>query len=366
MVAQSRSKILLIYTGGTIGMLENPATGVLEPLDFVYLQKQLPELHALGCELSVETLAPPIDSSAITPTTWADIAHIIERAYEVYDGFVVLHGTDTMAYTASALSFMLRGLAKPVILTGSQLPIGRLRTDGKENLISAIEIAASRRSDGTPRVPEVCIFFQNALMRGNRATKVSADQFQAFKSHNYPRLAYAGIDIRYNDAFIHRSVPVSPLTVHDQLDDRVAILKLFPGISALQVEVVLQIEGLRGVVFETFGSGNAPMADWFIEAVRRAVDRGVVIVNVTQCSTGHVDMLRYETGHILHRIGVVSGLDMTTEAAITKLMVLCGQGLPPSEVKRIMALPRRGEMSLPDEGDDHRCWEILNATDVEA
>ncbi len=357
---KSKTRILLIYTGGTIGMLENPATGVLEPLDFAYLKQQVPELSALSCSIDVLTLDPPIDSSAITPSSWIDIAQLIQQHYHSHDGFVVLHGTDTMAYSASALSFILRGLAKPVIFTGSQLPIGRLRTDGKENLISAIEIAASRRDDGSPRVPEVCIFFQNVLLRGNRASKVSADQFQAFKSHNYPRLAYAGIEIRYNDNFIHRSPGAGGIELHTNLDTRVALLKLFPGMGREQVCAILEMPGLRGVVMETFGSGNAPMADWFIHALEEALARDIVIVNITQCSTGHVDMKRYETGLRLHKMGIVSGMDMTTEAAITKLMVLCGQSLSTSDIKRLMGQPRRGEMSLEQDSDDLLCWEMLN------
>lgn len=342
-------------------MLENSSTGVLEPLDFAYLGQHLPELSALSCHIRVETLAKPIDSSAITPDTWVEIARIIERFYHEVDGFVVLHGTDTMAYTASALSFMLKGLTKPVIFTGSQLPVGRLRTDGRENLISAIEVALSRTDDGSPRVPEVCIFFQDSLLRGNRSSKVNADHFEAFKSYNYPRLALAGIDILYNDAFIHQVESGVSLKVHDQVSRDVALLKLFPGITLAHVEAVLDIPNLKGVVLETFGSGNAPSDDWFVEAVTRAVARGVVIVNVSQCSTGYVDMCRYETGHKLYKLGVVSGMDMTTEAAITKLMVLCGMGISIEEVKRLMAEPRRGEMSLtPGDSNDLQCWERLN------
>lgn len=353
--------ILLVYTGGTIGMLENPQTGVLEPLDFAYLQEQLPELQALPCQISVETIEPPIDSSAITPEAWVRIAMIIASAYERYDGFVVLHGTDTMAYTASALSFMFENLAKPVILTGSQLPIGSLRTDGKENLISAIEIAAARSERGTPRVPEVCIFFQNVLLRGNRARKVSTYEFDAFKSSNYPRLAYTGIHTRYNDSFIHQPTNSSaPLGVRTSIETNVAVLKLFPGIGASQVEAILGMQGLKGVVLETFGAGNAPTASWFIEALQRAIDKRIVIINITQCNTGYVDMLRYDTGVRLHRMGVINGQDLTLEAAITKLMLVCGMGLSPGETKQRLESPCRGEMSQTPELEDYSVWERLN------
>lgn len=359
MATHSTNAILLIYTGGTIGMLENPLTGVLEPLDFAYLQEQLPELGTLGCHIAVEALPQPIDSSSVSAEVWVDIARIVEREYDHYDGFVVLHGTDTMAYSASALSFMLRNLGKPVIFTGSQLPIGRMRTDGKENLISAIEIASARTEDDQPRVPEVCIFFQNTLMRGNRAMKVSVDQFQAFKSHNYPRLAHAGIDIRYNDYFIHHPAEGSQFKIYTQLSSEVIVLKLFPCITSLQVNAILQAPGVRGVVMETYGSGNGPKEGWFYEALESALARGIVIVNITQCSTGAVDMRRYETGVRLHTMGIIDGRDMTTEAAITKLMVLLGQDLPSSKVAERMALPTRGEMSLEPEGDDKLCWEML-------
>lgn len=350
-------KILLIYTGGTIGMLENPQTGALEPLDFAYLEEQVPELKQLDCEIQVLSIEPPIDSSAIQPKHWSELALIIKEHYDTHDGFVILHGTDTMAYTASALSFMLKGLAKPIIITGSQLPVGRVRTDGKENLITALEMAAAHYEDGTPRVPEVCVFFQNHLMRGNRTSKVSADQFRAFESHNYPKLAYSGIDIRYNDNFIHRPEG-SKLEVYTAVDARVVVLKLFPGMTPEVLSAILAIPGLRGVVLETFGSGNAPCEEWFIQPLREALSRGIIIINVTQCTTGYVDMSRYATGQELNALGIISGMDMTTEAALTKLMVLLGQGFSEEKLRLLLARPIRGEMSLDPEGNDLLCWEM--------
>lgn len=342
-------------------MLENPTTGALEPLNFAYLQEQVPELSQLDCLINVLSIEPPIDSSAILPKNWVELALIIGDNYERYDGFVILHGTDTMAYTASALSFMLRGLAKPVIITGSQLPISRLRTDGKENLITALEMASNRGGDDLPHIQEVCIYFQNQLMRGNRTTKVSADQFRAFESHNYPKLAYAGIEIRYNDNFLHRSSEQPPLEVYSEINPHVVILKLFPGISPEVVHAVLGIEGLRGVVLETYGSGNAPKDNWFIDCLEDAIERDIVIINVTQCLTGYVDMCRYETGRILHSLGIISGMDMTTEAAVTKLMVLLGQGFDKETLRHLLATPIRGEMSLDPEDNDLLCWEMVRS-----
>ncbi|KGN74398.1 1-alkyl-2-acetylglycerophosphocholine esterase [Porphyromonas macacae] len=343
--ANTESSILIIYTGGTIGMVENPKTGVLEPFDFGYLNHNIPELQHIGCNITIEQFTPPIDSSAIKPDLWAKVALMIQENYDRYDGFVVLHGTDTMAYTASALSFMLKYLTKPVILTGSQLPISKLRTDGKENLITAIEIAAAT-INGHPRVPEVCIFFENHLMRGNRTSKISADQFNAFESYNYPKLAYAGIDIKYNDSVIrypanwNKSLEVKP-----NMDANVAILKIFPGITREVVEAILSIPTLKGVVLETFGSGNAFMDEWFLNALSNAVKRGVVIINVTQCVTGYVDMMRYETGHQLMNTGLLSGYDTTTECALVKLMYLLGQGYSNEKVKQLMEQSLRGEIN---------------------
>lgn len=353
-----KTQILLIYTGGTIGMLENPQTGALEPLDFNYLKAQVPELQRLDSDIDVLSLDPPIDSSAIRPKTWVDLVHIIHDCYANYDGFVVLHGTDTMAYTASALSFMFQGLDKPVVITGSQLPIGRLRTDGKENLITALEIAGAKNGEGRARVPEVCVFFQNFLMRGNRASKVSADQFRAFDSYNYPKLAYAGIDIGYNDNFIHQPQKRDGFRIYTKLEANVVVLKLFPGISPQVISSILGIEGLRAVVLESFGSGNAPDEDWFIDLLQEAISRGIIIVNVTQCSTGSVDMMRYATGRKLQALGIISGMDMTTEAALTKLMVLLAQGFDEERLRQLIARPIRGEMRGEEDADELLSWEM--------
>ncbi len=345
--SKEEASILLIYTGGTIGMIRNSQTGALEAFNFQHLRQHVPELEELGCQVSTVQFDPPMDSSEMGPESWEKIVRVIADNYHTYDGFVVLHGTDTMAYTASALSFMLENLNKPVILTGSQLPIGMFRTDGKENLITAIEIAAAKEND-QPVVPEVCIFFENNLFRGNRTCKTSADHFNAFRSYNYPVLAHAGISIKYDTAQIYRPVSRRPLKPHYLLDRHVAILKLFPGISPEVVESILHIPGLKGVVMETFGSGNAPGDVWFLEMLKEAVGRGIVIVNVTQCRGGSVEMHRYETGHRLLEAGVVSGYDSTTECAVAKLMFLFGHGLSPEEVKEHMNCSLIGEVTVPE------------------
>ena len=344
---QEKASILLIYTGGTIGMIENPETGVLESFNFQHLKDNMPELKKLGYSVATIQFDPPMDSSEMGPDSWMKIVKIIADNYQKYDGFVVLHGTDTMSYTASALSFMLENLSKPVILTGSQLPIGMLRTDGKENLITAIEIAAAKEN-GLPLVPEVCIFFENDLLRGNRTSKINADNFNAFRSYNYPALAHAGIYIKYDLPQVYHPVSRKQLKPHYLLDRNIAILKLFPGISPQVVESILNIPGLKGVVMETFGSGNAPCEEWFLNMLKEAVDRGIVIVNVTQCRAGSVEMHRYETGHKLLEAGVTSGFDSTTESAVTKLMFLFGHGLTPDEVKEHMNCSLIGEVSIPE------------------
>ena len=339
------SAILIIYTGGTIGMVRNAETGALENFDFGHLLEQVPELKRFDCKISTYTFQPPIDSSDMGLEHWARLVHIIDENYALYDGFVVLHGTDTMAYTASALSFMLENLGKPVILTGSQLPIDMLRTDGKENLISAIEIAATRRSDGSPMVPEVCIYFKEKLLRGNRTTKISAEQFNAFRSFNYPELAKAGIHIRYNEAAIRRPDPSRPMKAHYLVDPNVVVLSLFPGIQQRLVHAVLNIPGLKAVVLRTFGAGNAPQAPWFRDELQDATSRGILLVNITQCQDGAVHMGLYETSLPLIDAGVVCGYDSTPECAIAKLMFLLGHQLPPEELRRMMDSDLAGEIT---------------------
>ena len=340
-----KSSVLLIYTGGTIGMVRNAETGALENFDFGHLLEQVPELKRFDCKISTYTFHPPIDSSDMGLEHWARLVHIIDENYALYDGFVVLHGTDTMAYTASALSFMLENLGKPVILTGSQLPIDMLRTDGKENLISAIEIAATRRSDGSPMVPEVCIYFKEKLLRGNRTTKISAEQFNAFRSFNYPELAKAGIHIRYNEAAIRRPDPSRPMKAHYLVDPNVVVLSLFPGIQQRLVHAVLNIPGLKAVVLRTFGAGNAPQAPWFRDELQDATSRGILLVNITQCQDGAVHMGLYETSLPLIDAGVVCGYDSTPECAIAKLMFLLGHQLPPEELRRMMDSDLAGEIT---------------------
>ena len=337
--------VLLIYTGGTIGMIENPETGALENFDFDQLLKHVPELKRFNYRISSYQFNPPIDSSDMEPSFWAKIVKIINYNYDYFDGFVILHGTDTMAYTASALSFMLENLGKPVILTGSQLPIGTLRTDGKENLITAIEIAAARYPDGTPIVPEVCIFFENELMRGNRTTKINAENFNAFRSFNYPVLASAGIHIRYNEHLIRRPDPSRPMKPHFLFDPNVVMLTLFPGIQESIIHSVLHVPGLKAVVLKTFGSGNAPQKEWFIRQLTDAAERGIVIVNITQCQRGIVEMDRYETGLQLLHAGIISGYDSTPECAVTKLMFLLGHGLTPEEIRFRMNSNLAGEIT---------------------
>lgn len=325
-------------------MINDPETGSLAPFDFNHILHQVPELNKFGFNLTTITFEEVVDSSNVHPEIWIHLAELIEKNYDQYDGFVILHGTDTMSYSASALSFLLENLGKPVIFTGSQLPIGTLRTDGKENFISAIEIAAARKNQ-QPLVPEVCIFFENKLYRGTRTTKHNADYFDAFRSYNYPELAKAGINITYNYSAIHYPVIKRDLKVYHKLDPNVAILKLFPGITPEVVDAITNIKNLKGLVLESFGSGNAPTHEWFIEKLRQAVNRGVVVLNVTQCSAGSVDMGVYETSLGLMEAGVLSGKDITTEAAVTKLMFLLGQHYNKEEIKEYLSKSLRGEIN---------------------
>ncbi|GHT00320.1 L-asparaginase 1 [Bacteroidia bacterium] len=340
------ASVLVIYTGGTIGMIEDPETGTLKAYDFSHLKEYVPELSRLKFNINSIQFQQPIDSSDMNPEQWKKIVWIIEDNYDRYDGFVILHGTDTMAYSASALSFMLENIGKPVILTGSQLPIGKIRTDGKENLITALEIAVDKDPDGKAFVTEVCIFFQSLLMRGNRTTKINATYFKAFNSFNYPILAEAGTHIHYRHELMHRPLRNSKPKFHASLDPNVTIIKLFPGISAEILKATIAIPHLKAIVLETYGAGNSPNEKWFLNIIAEAVNKGIVVVNVTQCASGSVDMMRYESGKALKDIGVVSGYDITTEAAVAKLMFLFGLGLDHKEVKTYMKVSIAGEATV--------------------
>ena len=342
-----RASILIIYTGGTIGMKTDAATGALVPFDFSGIYEEFPSLKRLNVDIDVETMNPVIDSSNVSPENWVTLARLIRDNYARYDGFVVLHGTDTMSYTASALSFMLENLSKPVVFTGSQIPIGVLRTDGRENLITAIEIAGAHQG-GRPVVPEVSLYFQNRLFRANRTSKRSAEALSAFRSYNYPPLAEVGVNITYNHAAILQPDPddSSPeLRIATTLDDGVLIVKLFPGIDARILQGILSVEGIRAVVLETYGAGNAPTSEWFIRLVEETIARGILVLNVTQCGGGRVAMELYETGLRLQKAGVLCGYDMTSEAAVTKLMYVLGKGLPPEQSRALLQQPLRGEFT---------------------
>ncbi|TDE31977.1 MULTISPECIES: asparaginase [Flavobacterium] len=338
-----KSKILLIYTGGTIGMRKDFETGALKAFNFSKLLQRIPELKQLDCEIETISFENPIDSSNMNPEEWAKIATIVADNYVSFDGFVVLHGSDTMSYSASALSFMLENLSKPVIFTGSQLPIGDLRTDAKENLITAIQIASLRHNDA-PVISEVCLYFEYKLYRGNRTTKINAEHFKAFTSPNYPELVESGVHLKLNPELFLPKNENKEFKVHKNLDNNVAIIKMFPGISEAVLSAILDIPNLKGVVLETYGAGNAPTEEWFLNLLKKAISRGLHIVNVTQCSGGSVRMGQYETSTGLKEIGVISGKDITTEGAITKLMYLLGQKTAQKDFKAIFERALRGEM----------------------
>jgi len=339
-------KVLLIYTGGTIGMGRNPQTGALEPLDFSHLISNLPEFKYLRTGIDTYKFSPPVDSSDMTPQLWAELVRIIASRYDDYDGFVVLHGTDTMAYTASALSFMLENLTKPVILTGSQLPIGQLRTDGKENLVTSIELASAHHPDGRAMVPEVCIYFSGHLLRGNRSTKQSADGFNAFATFNHPVLCHAGVNFVYHHHHILSPDYAHGMTPHTAMDTNVIVLSLFPGIQECFLRHVFEAPELRSVVMRTFGSGNAPQSPWLLRLLSDASARGVTVINISQCISGAVEMKRYDTGLQLKSAGVVSGYDSTVESAVTKLMYLQGRYRDPEEIRYWMNRSICGEISV--------------------
>ena len=340
----SKAKILLIYTGGTIGMMKDFETGALKAFNFSKLLQRIPELKQLDCEIETISFKNPIDSSNINPKMWNQMATMIEENYEIYDGFVILHGSDTMSYSASALSFMLENLSKPVIFTGSQLPIGDLRTDAKENLITAIQIA-SLQVKNKPVIQEVGLYFEYKLYRGNRTTKINAEHFNAFTSPNYPALAESGVHLKVEHHLFFSQKTSKKLIVHKKLDDHVFVLKLFPGLNESVLKSIINIPNLKGIVIETYGAGNAPTDEWFIKTLEEAVNKGIHIINVTQCSGGSVNMGQYETSTALKKLGIISGKDITTEAAITKLMYLLSQNVSHTSFKTIFETSLRGELS---------------------
>jgi L-asparaginase len=334
--------ILLIYTGGTIGMVHDLRTGVLKPFNFSQIREEVPEIMQFNYNIDVVSFDPLLDSSDMQPSHWIKLAEIIGSHYDQYDGFVILHGSDTLAYTASALSFLLEGLSKPVVLTGAQLPVGEIRTDARENLITSIEIAASTL-DGLPAVPEVCIYFDYFLFRGNRASKFHAAKFEAFHSANYPPLAEAGVHIKFHRRNI-RPVAKGKLKVHKAMDERVGVIRLFPGMQRNWLISCMSAKDVKAIILETFGNGNAPAADWFFEELEFAVKKGIIILNVTQCPGGMVEQGRYAASAKLESIGVVGGADLTIEAAVTKMMFLLGSGKKPVEIKKLLGASLRGEM----------------------
>lgn len=341
----NKPNILIVYTGGTIGMIKDYKTGALKAFDFSRIIDKIPELEQLDCKIESISFDEPIDSSNMNTEYYINIVEIIETNYANFDGFVILTGSDTMAYTSSAISFMIENLQKPIIFTGSQLPIGDLRTDAKENLITSIEIAASRRNN-IPIISEVCLYFEYKLYRANRTTKISAEQFEAFASKNYPALAESGVHLNFNENVLLESIPIyQQLIIRKKLVTDVVILKLFPGITEIVVAAILNIKNLKGVVLETYGAGNAPNKPWFLDLIKKAIQDKIKVVNVTQCSGGSVILGHYDTSVGLKSIGVISGIDMTTESAIAKLMYLLSEDLTDKSFKNYFQKSLRGEIS---------------------
>ncbi|GAA4972293.1 asparaginase [Algibacter aquimarinus] len=339
-----KANILLIYTGGTIGMIKDFKTGTLRAFDFKTLLEKIPELQMLDCNIDTVSFKNPIDSSNMEPKYWVQIAELIEKKYKEFDGFVILHGSDTMSYTASALSFMLENLTKPIIFTGSQLPIGDLRTDAKENLITSIQLASLKDKDES-LIKEVCLYFEYKLYRANRTTKINAEHFQAFASFNYPDLAESGVHLKINREYLFKPKLNEPLKVYKNLDNNIALIKLFPGISETMITGILDSQNIKAVIIETFGAGNCTTEKWFINLLKKAISKGIHIINITQCSGGSVMMGHYETSNQLKNIGVISGKDITTEAAISKLMFMLGREIPDKLFKITFESALRGEMS---------------------
>ena len=335
--------ILLIYTGGTIGMIKDSVTGALENFNFNDLLESIPELNLLDCNISSKSFSNPIDSSNMKPSNWIEIGTIIEDNYKNYDGFVILHGSDTMSYTASALSFMLENLSKPVIFTGSQLPIGDLRTDAKENLITSIQIA-SLVENNQPVVQEVGLYFEYKLYRANRTTKINAEHFEAFDSPNYPPLIISGVNLSINYQSLLTAKKNKKLVVHKFFEPNILLVKLFPGINKETINHLFSTPNLKGMIFETYGSGNITNEKWFLKALKIIIDKKIPVVNVTQCAGGSVDMNIYSTNIIYRNIGIISGKDISTEAAVTKLMLMLGQNIPANNFKTKFETSLRGEM----------------------